>query len=835
MNNKGFENSQFLEKCTEIILDDLDNGALDVTYLAREMGMSRSSLYRKLKLHSGLSSSAFIRKVKLEKAMDLLLYSEATITEVALESGFHTIAYFDKCFREHYGHSPSQLRKNNGNTVAGIQPGMEAKNVQDKEAEKKVDAANRLHHFPEHLTSFIGRKKEIAEVSLLLGKHRIVSITGPGGCGKTRLACEVVSLLDQVFEDGIWFVDLSPIENGSMVVKEIMDSLKIAENPNEEFIETLISRFESLRLLVVLDNCEHLAKSCAYIASRLIRSVPGIKILLTSRIILNIKGECVWRISPMSLIKPEDIQITDEIYGSEAMQLFIDRAQLSDHRFHPEDVDIHHVAAICNKVDGIPLAIELVASRIRYMDPDMMLKRLSGSFPDIDSSDPGTVARQRTLRATIQWSYNLLTQKEKILFKRLSVFSGGFDLQAVEKICNDHAIQGEFVLDFLSDLVDHSMIYTTRAPGQPIRYYMLETLRHFGAELLEDHEDRRLRRKHLDYFNDLADRAYRGRLTSQAFWIGKILLERDNMQSALNWAEKHNIHQHAVLAASLSWFWAKSNNLRQGRQLCENILSKGCSRKEVMAKILQNYAWILLSFSDHSFNILDLIKQSISLWKRLNDSNEEAVAMADLSFIYYGFGDDRSGMDMAEKAYDLAQKEDDPGVLLYTMMTLSQGLVNDRKFDQARTMAKKVLEEGIKLNNLIAQFVGHHNTADCALMEGKYREAEREYAKGIGITLQSGDIKYTYTDLTGLAMAVAGQGRYKKSMQIMGGVNKAVQKAGQVSPEEIPMVFWKEMVQKHIVGTRNKLGEELTELHESNGRIMNINQLTTYALDLERD
>jgi len=820
MNFYESRESEFLVRANQIILDNLENEQFDVPAMAWEMDTSLSSLFRKLKAFTGLSASKYIRRIKLEKAHVLLKESSANITEIALLSGFRSVAYFDKCFGEEYGYAPGKVRKEL------LDKDHEPQSVGDQSETK-----SNLNNVPVWVTSFIGRKKEIEVILEFLTANRILSLVGSGGSGKTRLASAAVEKLDGEFKDGIWFVDLSSVDAEDLVLKEILITLNIPESPGEEMMDTLIRMIKNKELLIILDNCEHLARTCAEVTGGLVSTVGGLKILVTSRVVLNIQGEKVWRVPSLSQIDSGKVMKADQAKDSEAILLFNDRAQLCEPDFELLDENINEVASICRQLDGIPLAIELVASRIRYMDPAMMLHRLSGKYAELSSPDPRVIERQRTLKTTIDWSYNLLTDEEKLLFQRLSVFSGRFDLIAAEEVCRDRSLSAEYIFDLLSNLVDRSMVNTIRKPGQALRYYLLETLRQYSSELSEEREKNKLSNRHLQYFIHLGEKAYKERLVSQAIWMGKLHLEHDNILSALKWAEENSLAQFAKLAGLVSWFWARSNNYKLGRQVLERIVTRGYARREVKAIVLSGYGWILTAKFDEYAKVIEQLNKSLAIWRRLENKLEEAVLLADLGFVYSGIGDDNTAMKSAKKAYKIAQEENDPGVLLHCMLPVSQGYVNRKIFDEARVMARKILQLAEELENLFGQFMGHHHLADCALMEGKYLEAQKEYMKGVKITASYGDIFYTCIDITGVAMSLAGQGKYAKALRLVSAVSTNAIKAGLFSPEDFQLQFWQEQIQKHIVGSREKVGEELSLKYESEGKTMDLDETISYALE----
>ncbi|MFC2097119.1 helix-turn-helix domain-containing protein, partial [Bacteroidota bacterium] len=350
------------------------------------MNMSRSNLHRRIKSATGDSVSQYLRKVRLNKAMELLKEQSFTISEVAFAVGFGSVSYFSKCFREHFGYPPGQV---------------DSYPEDNEEIHLKGDQEVVIKNFPVQTTSFIGRENEINTILDLVKEHRIVSLIGTGGCGKTRLACEVVSKLEKEYKDGIWFVSLAPVESAELVVKEFMSTLEITEVPGKDMMEVIIERISEKKLLILLDNCEHLLSACALLSANLIQSVPALSIIATSREALNIKGEKVWLIPPLSLVDPASVVDVEYTNRSEAVRLFADRALLNNPEFKLVKENVKEVATICQKVDGIPLAVELVASRTKYMDVKTMKGRFDGRLAEIPSMDPGVIERHKTLQATI--------------------------------------------------------------------------------------------------------------------------------------------------------------------------------------------------------------------------------------------------------------------------------------------------------------------------------------------------------------------------------------------------------------------------------------------------
>jgi predicted ATPase/AraC-like DNA-binding protein len=811
---------KFTRQLNEIIDSNIHNDRFGVSELAYEMNMSRSNLHRRIKSVTGASVSQYLRKVRLNRAMDLLKEQSYTVSEVAYAVGFSSVTYFSTCFRDHFGYPPGEV---------GNHP--------EKAEEVQISGINEgvMKNFPVQTTSFIGRENEIKAILCLMKDYRIVSLIGTGGCGKTRLACEVVLKLQNEYKDGIWFVNLAPVEDEKQVIKQISGTLGIAEIPGSDMFEILIQKIGNKNLLILLDNCEHLQSTCAELSGKLIGSVSGLSLIVTSREALNIKGEKVWTISPLSLVDPTSVIDVEYANRSEAVRLFADRALLNNPGFKLVKENMKEVATICQRVDGIPLAVELVASRTKYMDAKTMIDRFGGRLAEIPSMDPGIIERHKTLLAAIEWSYNLLTEEEKALFRRLSVFTGGFDITAAEEVCADEYLPKDSILDLLTHLIDACLVQTFYTEHRKMRYNLLETLRQYGMNLLaENREKDEISRKHLEYFTRIADMSFKERISSQSTWMELLETEHDNMLAALRWSDQYDTDGFNRLAGSLSWFWARSNHYSTAIEILEKAMASNIGDKETLARLVTGYGTLLLTAGNLEKACI-LLKQGVSLWRELNNVNEEALGLAEISNSFYGTGKDEEGVKYAKSAYSLAKGLNDPGVLLYCMIVVSQGLVDLKNTEEARSMVRKILELAEDLGNLYGILAAHHFSGDCALMEGKFHESEKEYGKGLSITLKYNDASYSCLEMVGIAISVAGQRRYAKALRLNAAATKMAKSNDFLVPEEYEFVFWQELVKQHIVGTREKLGEELTYKYEEEGRSMSFDEAVKYALNVGTD
>ncbi len=712
------------------------------------------------------------------------------------------------------------------------QEGAPDKAAQIKES-SAIDEKIVQHNLPIQLTSFIGREREMPIVRQLINDHRLVTLIGAGGCGKTRLSIEVAAHLVQDYEDGAWFVDLAPITSEDLVAKEITEVLKIKEVPNQLIIETLIDKIKDKNLLIILDNCEHLVTACAEIAVNLVQSVPGLKILATSREALCITGEQVWRVPSLTLIDPKTIINVEHAKDSEAVLLFADRARMNNPEFELETANVNEVVTICNKLDGIPLALELVASRTRHMNTHMILERFSDRFDQLSSSHPGTSKRQQTLQATIEWSYNLLSHSEKILFVRLAVFSGGFDIEAVEEVCSDDQLPRETVLDTLSRLVDRSMVYTIKSIDQSMRYNRLETLRQFAQlKLQSQKEEDVIMNRHLQYYLKMAKVAHDEQFESQLRWLNKLEQEHDNLIAALNWSDKHSPEKFVRLSGALAWFWSMHSHISKGKDYLERAMSKNVSKSGAYARVLYGLAMIVFYIGEIPRSI-DLLNESLKIWRQLDNLWEEAIVLSYFSFVLASAGDSETGLKYSVESVEIARKIGNPILIDYCLIDLCQSYIHTKQYDLAKPMIEEFLDSANeqKQSGLIIRarrFLGH-----CALCEGNYKEAEKGYCLALETALKYGNILDAAFELQCIAFSISGQSRWAKSIRLDAA---ACEKARILGVSTYGLIqLHDEYIDTYIGGAKEKLGEELTREYEERGKNMGFEAAVEYALDFEKD
>ena len=688
------------------------------------------------------------------------------------------------------------------------------------------------HNLPAQLTSFIGRKNEMQVVKDLIREYRLVTLTGTGGCGKTRLACELAASILSEFKDGVWFVDLAPVSMEDLIIKEIIETLSIKEAPNQTLIVTLLEKIKDQHALIILDNCEHLIKACAEIAGRVITAAPQIKILATSREALNIMGEKIWRVPSLTLLDPKAVIDIESARRSEAVMLFADRARLSNPEFNLASDNVDQVATICYKLDGIPLALELVASRTRHMDPKTILEKFGDRFEEISTIDPGISKRQQTLQSTIEWSYNLLSEQEKTLLTRLVVFNGSFDLNAVEAICTDERLPEADIIDVLSRLVDRSLIHTIRNADHPLRYGMLETLKQYAQkEIIIQKEEIAFRMRHLQYYTKIAEQAYTEQFESQLYWLNALETEHDNIISALNWSYVQYREYFIKLSSYLGWFWFLHSHYNIGNEYLEKALEIDAEKTADYSRSRFALANLLFWRGDQD-RYTRLMHESLAFWRQENNLLEEAIVLSWIGSNIYS-GDPEEGAKYSEESLRIARKIGVPGLVNHCLTQLCQCYVFLKQFDKAKPYTEELLISSEKLDQPWGIIGAHHFGSDCALGTGDFKDSERKYATTIKIKLKYSFDAHACYDLQGVAFSVAGQSRWAKAIRLDSAAREIAGKYGSII--DGVAAFWDEWIDRYIEGAKKEVGEELAKQYKEEGIAMGFEKAVEYALDFEKD
>jgi predicted ATPase/class 3 adenylate cyclase len=535
----------------------------------------------------------------------------------------------------------------------------------------------RLGNLPVALSSFVGRESEIAEVERLLDQSRLLTLTGPGGSGKSRLALAVAADLLPTFRDGAWFVDLSPVTDPALVPAAVANALGVPEPADRAILDGVKEHLRDRELLCVADNYEQVAEA-GPVLEELLGAAPGLRAMVTSRVVLSLRGEQEYAVPPLPVPDPERLpRDPAELEALAAVRLFRERAAAASPRFALTAANGPVVAEITARLDGLPLAIELAATRIKVLTPEQILDRLKRRLAVLTSGPRSLPKRQQTLRAAIAWSYDLLTEAERRLFARLSVFTGGWTFEAAEAVCEPEAF-GLDALDGLTSLVDKSLVRRVEPPGRPARFSMLETIREFGLEQLENLGDaEELRRRHAGWFLELAVEA-EPHLTAddQGEWLDRCDSEHANIRAALRWAVEAGQADRAQAAAGALWrFWQQRGHLAEGRRWLEEVLAmpSGQGPTPARAKALAGAGGIAW-WSDQSA-ARALYSEALAIERELDDPARLAEALYNQAFVVAG-DDLESAARLLEESLALFRRVgDEPGAARAMVMLVVRDAV----------------------------------------------------------------------------------------------------------------------------------------------------------------
>ena len=597
---------------------------------------------------------------------------------------------------------------------------------------------SRPNNLSEQLTEFIGRETEIASlIDTLEGeKVRVLTLTGTGGTGKTRLAVEAASRMIGNYEDGVFFVDLAAVRTPEEVVPTIARVLEVRESMGHgrNLLDYLKDYLRNKRLLVILDNFEHII-SAAHRVADLVTDCPGLRVMITSREKLQIKGERELHVPPLKVPDPRTIQTVQPLLQIEAVRLFVQRAASANPAFAVMDENASAVAEICRHLDGLPLAIELAASRLKILSLQELTNKLKDTFGLLGERTEARPARQQTLRKAIDWSYNLLNEFEKRLFTNLSVFVGGCSIEAVEHIFGVPDLESELdILDGLSSLVDKSLLKQEVVDGES-RFSMLETIAEYARIRFEERpEAGMVREHHARYYLELAVEAeseLHG--PEQLRWLDRLERETNNLQSALSWfLQSRRVRDALQLAISLEWLWYRYGHFSDGQKKLERTLEIAAAAEHPTLQARAEHALGWMCFIQGNWSrARDLYRRSLQLFRDHQNRTGEGIALSDLGVVERWIGNQTIGDEYCEQAIEIAREIGDP--LRISISLIWAYATTGGKFRNSPPQAE--LEEAVeisrRLGNLWGIAHGLNGLGDLLLELGKYREACPRYEEAL--------------------------------------------------------------------------------------------------------
>jgi len=527
-----------------------------------------------------------------------------------------------------------------------------------------------LSNLPEQLTSFVGRRMEIQAVEHALANTRLITLTGAGGIGKTRLAIEVARRVASRYQDGVRMVELGSLADPDLLPHSVAFAMGLADRAGHSITQTLTDYLRHRQLLLILDNCEHLVDAAARLADSLLRAAPELRLLATSREALQIDGETAWRVPSLSVPEPGSVSEGLSDYGS--VTLFAERAQAAVASFRLSPQTAPTVAQICLRLDGIPLAIELAAARLKVISLDQILIRLDTCFRLLTGGSRTALPRQQTLRATIDWSYELLSERERVLLRRLSIFAGGASLEATEAVCADAMISPPDALDLLSGLVSKSLVLADTG-GVETRFRLLETVRQYGQErLAEAGEVSQVEKHHRTWFAQLAGRAEPAlRGPEQRKWSKLLEAEHDNLRAAFEGHLRHRELEACLqMAGAMGWFWHMTGRLSEAREAIERALMEGAGVPATLRARALCWDAFIAGDQDNSSDALHLAEQSLALYREIGDQWGIAFAMQTLARTAITQDDFRRAEELLEPTLSMFRQTNDKWALSRSLLLL---------------------------------------------------------------------------------------------------------------------------------------------------------------------
>ncbi len=603
-------------------------------------------------------------------------------------------------------------------------------------------------NLPLQLTSFIGRERELAEVERLLYTSRLVTLTGPGGCGKTRLALQVASLAYAAFADGVWLVDLASLQEPTLVPQLVAQALGIHLPPDKSLLELLLRWMESRLLLLVLDNCEHLSDACAQLAQQLLSQAPRLHILATSRQALSVPGEIIYQVAGMALPSvhpgtmsnlPGNPQPGDYLQY-DAVQLYVERAQTVLPKFRLRLENALLIGEICRRLDGLPLALELASARVNVLTVQQIAERLDDRFTLLISTQHIEAAsRHNTLRAAIDWSYDLLSTPEQILLQRLSVFTAGCSLTAAEAICAGEEIEREQVLNLLSSLVNKSLVAAQTLQRSEARYHMLETIRQYAqAKLIACGEWSTIRDVHLQYFLKLAEETA-PKLSGQyqQMWLDWLEGEYGNIRSALAWSlENGRVEAGLRIIIAIYQFWTIRDYVEEGLAWVERLLAQADERiSPVVHANALAYAAFLAGFRGNTTAQMGYGREATTLAEAAGDEGKSALvwALAAQAYAARAAGDYHTEFTIGERVIELYRELGDSYLLGVSLSVSSFSAMSIGKYDAAHTMLDEALPLLRELGNPYRIAMALNYLGDLSRCEKDYPSAQTAYEESISL------------------------------------------------------------------------------------------------------
>ena len=690
-------------------------------------------------------------------------------------------------------------------------------------------ADRKAAHLPARMTTFVGREMEISDLRSLLRSGRFVTLVGPGGAGKTTLAIELAREMADEFDDGAWFVDLSTLQDAAGVEAEIASTLGLRDDSRRSTSEILSDHLATREIMLILDNYEHLLASSP-VVTRLLADTPDLTVLVTSRSSLDLYGEQIYTVPPLGL--PETSTASDfrQFVSSGAVALFVERARAMDPTFSATPDNIALISQICARVDGLPLAIELAASRVRLLSLEAILDRLDQHLPVLAATGTDRPERQRTLEKTIQWSYELMRPHDRELFARLSIFEGGFTLDAAEVICNVDSEVGIDTLEGLASLQRHSLIRATSVGGST-RFDMLETIHDYAAKIMSSAQGvEGLAGRHLEYFTELAEQAESHLMGSgQADWLERLEAEHPNMRKALRFAiDSASIEAGLCLASNLWRFWFERGHLREGRSWLERMLGlEPALPSACRAKAYTALGGLAYWLSDHE-TTETAYKSALNLYREIGNDEAAAEAMYDYAFAAAMAGDHEEARQRFEASMEAAMEVGSTSLIARNQISFGLAALMEGDPQQAVTLLEGALAVFRQTSDRFNLMWTVGSLGQAYIEMGEIEKGRAAFLESLTLSSEMRNLPVIAAGLKTLAMEESSLGRHVEAMTLMGAAEGLQEATGAASP--LP-----QLVTADMSAARDALGDHAVETALAKGREMEYADAVEYALNVLRE
>lgn len=741
-------------------------------------------------------------------------------------------ATYERCVRslKEFGMEPSEQTKE---LYENLKSGKETRKADSIPIRPVPKAAP--SNIPVPLTSFIGREKELKEIAKLLSTSRLLTLTGSGGVGKTRLAIYTANDSIKKFKNGVFWVSLVGLSDGILIPQEIAQSLHLREFSNVPLMEALKNHLKSKEVLLVIDNCEHLIKHCAQYTEQLLASCPKLKILATSIEALGLFNESIWQVPSLPLPEARESLSLKEIRDFASIKLFDERASIAKTGFELDEKNAASVAQICHRLDGIPLAIELAASRIKILSVEEIAARLDDRFSLLTSGSRTAIPRHQTLRATIDWSHDLLTEPERILLRRLAVFAGGFTLEAAESVCSQGMKRSD-ILDLLGRLVDKSLVIVEEvSKTNETRYRLLETIRQYALEKLTGADEARaIRDRHLEFYLELAEKSEPYIFSSKSIeWVSRLGKELDNIRAAMDWSTNSGKATSALqMAGSLVYFWwAHALLPSEWYDRVQQALSRpeGRERSLARAKALNGIGfifWLEVDLADPRPEL----EEALSIGRELEDRWNIEMALRNLGLLELIHNNFPEARRLLEQSLEIWREMNAGDNLEYarTLSFLGDVALSCNEMQKSRSLYEEavVVLKGPEVGDI--NFLGYptRRLGEVAWREGRYTEASAYCKESLRLNYEVSDPRGVICSVSGYAAIAVAQGKFERAAQLMGMVET------QLALFNVRLLYMdKREYERNLGLVRAKLDQKTLAQFWERGRKMSFEDALAFAME----